>query len=123
MRKKLTQAQKSARKAARTRAANVAMMKRWREVDEPAARRAENLFNSLLKGRTVQLRWNPPGGVSRKLMHDATYGELVSVRAGGRIWRVLPEGYRRPQDWHCGFWEPLFDKEGATNNHGKKRAN
>ena len=105
----LTKAQKSARKAARTRAVNLAMMKRWREVDQPAMRRAENLFNFLLKGRTVSLRWNPLGGVSRTLKNGAMYGELVSVHAGGRVWRVLPEGYRRPQDYPCAFWEPLFD--------------
>lgn len=121
MSKKLTKAQKSARKAARTRATNLAMMKRWREVDEPAARRAENLFNFLLKDRTVSLRWNPLGGVYRTLKHGAMYGTLVSVRAGGRFWRVLPDGYRRPQDFHCRFWEPLFDSERTTDGKNREK--
>ena len=91
-----------------TRAANRAMLKRWQEVDLPTNRRIEGLVNFLLKGRTISLCWNPLGGVTGKLMRGAMYGELIGVKHGGKIWTVLPEGYKRPQDFHAGFWEALY---------------
>ena len=68
----LSKRQKSARKAARTRAANRAMFKRWREVDEPAGRRIELIMNMILPAMdTIKLRWNPLGGINRKLKHNS----------------------------------------------------
>ena len=107
----LSKRQKSARKAARTRAANRAMFKRWREVDEPAGRRIELIMNMILPAvDTIKLRWNPLGGINRKLKHNAEYGELVRFVSGGRLLLVLPEGYKRPQVFHPGFWEPLYEE-------------
>lgn len=107
---KLTSRQKAARKAARTRAANRAMLKRWREVDEPANRRVEGLFNKLLKiTGPVRVRWDPPAwGAGRKLKNGAQYGTLVKVLHGGRAWSVRPEGYQRPQDFSPIDWEVLL---------------
>jgi hypothetical protein len=91
------------------------MWKRWREVDEPAARRVQNLFNYLLLLVPISVRWNPLGpDTGKRLKHGAAYGSLLGVRAGGRIWRVKPEGYKRAQDFHAGFWEPLFPEQKAT---------
>lgn len=105
---KLTPRQRSARKAARTRAANRAMIKRWREVDEPARRRTEGLINHLLKehGCDINLLFVPQAG--RKLKNGARYGKLVKFLSGGNIWRVLPDGYKQPRDYHPGFWEVLL---------------
>jgi len=103
---------KSARKAARTRATNRAMLKRWREVDEPSNRRMDVLLNMLLpKVNTITLRWNPLSGLERKLKHGAEYGELIKFLHGGRFLLVLPEGYKRPQVFHPGFWEPLVTSD------------
>lgn len=96
----------AARKAARTRAANQARLKHWREVDEPSSRRMDILLNSALPAvDTIKLHWNPLGGLTRKLKHDAQYGELIKFVHGGRYLLVLPEGYKRPQTFHPGFWE------------------
>lgn len=106
----MTDRQKAARKAARTRAANSAILKRWREVDQPASRRMDILLNMILPAvTTIKLRWNPLGGTTRKLKHDAQYGELIKFVNGGRLLLVLPEGYKRPQVFHPGFWEPLYE--------------
>ena len=102
----ITPKQRSARKAARTRAANRATWERWKKVDEPAYRRLQTLLNSLLPVvDTVKLRWNPLGGLQRKLKHDVRNGELIKFVNGGRRLLVLPEGYKRPQVFHPGFWE------------------
>jgi hypothetical protein len=107
--KKAAARKRAARKAAETRAANRAMLKRWREVDEPSGRRMDALLNHLLsRGRTVSLRWNPLGDTGRKLKHGAEYGSLVKFMNGGRILRVLPEGYKQPMDFHPGYWEPII---------------
>ena len=107
---KMTKHQKSARKAARTRATNRAMLKRWREVDEPTWRRMDVLLNGLLReAGDVSLRWNPLGGITRKLKHGAQHGTLVGFQNGGRLLKVLVEGYKRPQTFHPGFWEAFVD--------------
>ena len=102
---------RSIRKGVATRRANQAMLKRWREVDEPTNRRIDVLFNRLLKFNPISVRWNPlqsPAGILRSLKHGAQYGQLLSVRNGGKSWIVLPEGYKKPQQYHAGFWEPLL---------------
>lgn len=102
---------KAAKKAAATRAANRAMLKRWREVELPSSRRMDTLLNSLLPAvRPFRLRWNPLAG-GRQLKHGAQYGELIKFANGGRLLLVLPEGYKRPQLFHPGFWEPLPGEE------------
>ena len=102
--------QAAAKKAARTRAYNRAVMKRWHEIDEPAMRRRDALYNHLLEileieGRFISLHWRPLGNTGRKLKNNAQYGILVKILHGGSIWRVLPEGYKRPHDFHSAFWE------------------
>jgi hypothetical protein len=97
---------KSARKAARTRAANRAMLKRWREIGEPSSRRMDEILNSILPAvETIKLRWNPLGDTNRRLKHDAKCGELLKFVNGGRLLLVLPEGYKRPQIYHPAYWE------------------
>ena len=111
---------RTARKALATRRANAAMLKRWREVDVPTTRRMDVLLNMILPAVTpIQLRWNPLGGlggITRKLMRGAEYGELIKFVNGGRLLLVLPEGYKRPQIFHPGYWEPLYEdfKEGVA---------
>ena len=102
---------KAAKKAAETRATNRAILKRWREVDQPASRRMDILLNMILPSvDTVKLRWNPLGDVSRRLKHGVEYGELIKFVNGGRLLLVLPEGYKRPQVFHPGYWEPLYEE-------------
>jgi hypothetical protein len=99
---------KAARKAARTRAANRASWKRWIEVDRPAIARMDVLLNHILLQSgcgTIWLRWNPLADTGRRLKHRAKWGKLVKILNGGRMLRVLAEGYRRPQDWHPAYWE------------------
>lgn len=98
------------RKAVRTRAANRAAWKRYYEVDAPANRRIENLVNYLLKTRNgpISVRWNPVQETGKRLKHGVVYGELLAVQHGGKNWIVKPEGYKRAQRWHAGFWEPLL---------------
>lgn len=99
------------RKAVATRRANRSMMKRWREVDQPTTRRMDLLLNMLLPAVTpIHLRWSPLGDITRKLKHDAQYGELIKFVNGGRLLLVLPEGYKRPQIYHPGYWEPLYEE-------------
>lgn len=107
--KKISLRQKAARKGARTRAANQAMWKRWREVEQPATRRITGLINHLLRAHgKVSLRWNPTVDNGQKLKNGAQYGTLVKFLNGGRLLRVLPEGYKQPHDYHAAFWEPLL---------------
>lgn len=111
MRMTRKQLKRRARKAARTRAANQAMLKRWREVEQPSTRRMNVLLNYLLrKHGKVEVRWNPVGGDShnRRLMHGAQSGTLMGFENGGRTLLVLPYGYRNPQTFHPGFWEPIL---------------
>lgn len=116
---------KSARKAAKTRLTNRAILKHWREVDQPTSRRMDVLLNMILPAVTpIQLRWNPLGDTSRKLMHGAEYGELIKFVNGGRLLLVLPEGYKRPQIFHPGYWEPLyedFEKVGESQWQERKK--
>jgi hypothetical protein len=84
------------------------MLKRWREIDEPANRRMDVLLNYLLKQIPISLHWNPLVDTGRKLKHGAEYGELVAILHGGRILRVLPEGYKKPLDFHPAYWEVLI---------------
>jgi len=85
------------------------MLKRWREIEEPASRRTTSLLNRMLsKIPSVPLRWNPLADTGRKLKNGASYGELVKFLNGGRVWRVLPEGYKQAQDYHPVYWEPLL---------------
>jgi hypothetical protein len=103
--------QRAARKAARTKAANQAMFKRWREIEQPATRRVTGLLNHLLKAHgIVHLLWNPLNDSlgKSKLKNGVEYGTLVKFLNGGRLLRVLPEGYKQPQDYHPAYWEPLL---------------
>lgn len=107
----MTDLRKSAKKAAETRAANRAMLKRWREVDQPTSRRMDVLLNMILPAVSpIKLRWNPLGDVNRRLMHGAEYGELIKFVNGGRLLLVLPDGYKRPQIFHPGYWEPMYEE-------------
>lgn len=99
---------RSIRKGVATRRANRAWQKRWREVDEPTNRRIDVLLNILLKTTRISVSWNPLQDTGRRLKHGAQYGTLLSVRNGGKSWIVLPDGYKRPQQYHAGFWEPLL---------------
>lgn len=106
-----TRRKRAAKKAAETRATNLAVLKRWREVDQPASRRMDVLLNMILPAVTpIRLRWNPLGDTSRKLMRGAEYGELIKFVNGGRLLLVLPDGYKRPQIFHPGYWEPLYEE-------------
>ena len=99
---------RAARKAARTRADNSAMLRRWREVYEPSSRRMTTLLNCLLRDSgTVSLRFNPLCDKRSKLKNGAEYGTLIKFLNGGRILRVLPDGYKHPKDYHPAYWEPL----------------
>lgn len=93
------------RKGVQTRAVNRAMLKRWREVEQPASQRMDELLNYMLSGIHITLYWNPLGNARQRLKKGVEYGELVKILNGGRLLRVLPEGYKRPQDFHPGFWE------------------
>lgn len=101
------------RRGVNTRLANAAMWKRWREIDEPALRRQNALFNRLLQITPVSVRWNPLGkNCDRRLKHNAEYADLLKVE--GHLWTVLIEGYKRPQVFHHAFWEPLLPSREKT---------
>jgi hypothetical protein len=105
----VTKRQKAARKGAITRAINRAALKRYEEVERPATLRLEALLNHMLKNSAaISLRWNPTKDVGVKLKNGAGYGTLIRFLDGGRVWRVLPEGYKTPKDFHPSFWEPLL---------------
>ena len=102
---KPTKAQRSkwARKAARTRAANAAAMKRWMEVDKPAHQAVVELANRFLQTNTVRLRWC--GAMGIRLRRGVEYSTLLHVSGTGLSWRVLIDGYKHPQTYHPSFWE------------------
>jgi hypothetical protein len=99
------------RKARQTQLGNQAWQKRWREVEEPAQRRMDELLGYLLEnaivgiGLDVRLHWNPAKDVGRKLKQGAEYGTLLEIKNGGRILRVRPDGYKTAFDYHPAFWE------------------
>lgn len=103
----LSDKQKAAKKAAKTRAANRAEMKFIKEVIEPDHRRMQTLLTVLLNNCNIKpsLRWNPPREY-RKLMHGAAYGTLIGFR-NGNLLLVLVEGYKRPQLFRPSCWEVL----------------
>lgn len=102
----MTQRQKTARKAARTRAANRASWKRYFEIDKPARRRLDNLLNYFLKTNPVSVRFSPLEETGLRLKNGVMYGRLLSVDGMSVI--VQPDGYKRPRGYHYQFWEPLL---------------
>jgi hypothetical protein len=102
----MTNQQKSARKAARTRAENRARWKQYYEVDGPARKRLDNLLNYFLKQSGALVRLAPLQKSSLHLKHGVIYGRLISVCGMSVI--VQPEGYKHPRRYHYGFWEPLL---------------
>jgi hypothetical protein len=103
--------QLAARKGWETRRDNLAMQKRHWEIEVPATQRMDKLLNYLLTNSApVFLWWRPLGNCSHRLKHGVQFGTLVKFVNGGRTLRVLPNGYKRPQDFHPAFWEPLCGK-------------
>lgn len=109
--KKISKRSAAAKKAAKTRAANKASWDRYFEVDVPVLRMINRLLNHLIFHHNVRVRWK--GVYRRKLKHGAEYGVVVKFMNGGKTWRVLIDGYKRPQDYHGSFWE-IAEVEGAT---------
>lgn len=107
MAKVLTLRQKAARKAARTRAANAASMKRWLEVDKPVKERVVSLANAHLAMNRVRVRFIPLEGGPR-LSKGSGLGTLLLVQGTGLSWVVKVDGYKgKPHSWHGGFWEVI----------------
>lgn len=100
---------KSAKKAARTRAANRAEMAYIQEVIKPGIDRLQAILRELIARDPqtlgpIHLRWNPTRDTGHKLRHGATHGTLVGFK-DARLLTVLPDGYKHPQHWHPAFWE------------------
>lgn len=93
----------AARKGAKTRAANKAGWERYYKIDAPALRRIDVLLNRLLKHKIVTLRWLG----DHKLKGSVIHGRLIKTMHGGKTWRVIIDGYKRPQDFYPAFWEVI----------------
>ena len=110
--KQLTKEQKrryrAIRKGVQTRRANRAWRERFEKVDRPAMQQLDKFVNWFLRQKPIDLRWAPKYDTGLKLRGNAQYGTLLGVRDGGRTWIVLPEGYKRPHEYHAQFWEPLL---------------
>jgi hypothetical protein len=103
----LNKRQKAARKAAKTRAINIASMKRWLEVDKPAHERTVALANERLAKCRVRVRFIPHHG-ERLMSKSDGMGTLIKVLGTGITWRVQIDGYSgKPRDWHASFWEVI----------------
>jgi hypothetical protein len=98
--------QKAARKAARTRAVNKAAWERWEKMDRPALMMIDRLITRLATQEEITVQW--ARGTDARLKNDVEYGRLIRSLHGGKIWRVLPEGYRRPHDYHASMWRLLL---------------
>jgi len=101
---RLTDKQKAARKGARTKAANQASHDRFQKIDRPVLNMIDELINNHLASVRVNVEFVDRGGTGIKLKHGITHGQLVKVESGGKIWKVWPLGYKRPQSYHAGFW-------------------
>lgn len=103
--KPLTARQKAARKGVRTRMANRAAWKRWEEIDKPARLQEVAVLNALILASIVPVRveFMPLDG-GPKLKKGTGYGTLLNVLGTGISWRVLPDGYVNPREWHARFW-------------------
>lgn len=102
----LTSRQKSARKAAKTRAINTASMKRWLEVDKPAYERTVSLINESLAMSKVRVRFVPRPGGPRLMSKSTGMGTLIKVLGTGLSWRIKIDGYKgKPGEWHASLWE------------------
>jgi hypothetical protein len=75
-------------------------------VDLPTWRRMDRLLNHILDLAMprIRLKWNPLGATTR-LKNGAEWGTLIAFLDGGRRLRVLPDGYKRAQDFHPAYWE------------------
>lgn len=91
--------QKAARKAARTRAANRAGLKRWEEVDKPARLQEVALINKMLESTAVRVRFRGLKGGPTLRKKSGGMGYLVKVLHTGLSWRVKVDGYKgKPRD-------------------------
>ena len=97
---------RTARKAAQTRARNLAMRKQYYEVDKPARTRLDTLLNHLLKTNPISVRLAPLQDTEMRLKGGVIYGRLLAV--DGMTVIVQPEGYKKALGFHYGFWEPLL---------------
>lgn len=95
----------------RTRAANKAAMDRYHNVEVPVLNSIDILLNHLIVHQNIRVKWK--GVFGRKLMHGVVEGTVVKFMHGGKIWRVLIDGYKRPQAYHGSFWE-VIEVEGAA---------
>jgi len=97
------------KKAKQTRKLRYYEKKRWQEVDGPGRQRVAVLLSYLLaKHGPIDVSFNPTKDVGRRLKRGAQYGKLIAVKDGW-LFTVLIEGYKRPQNFHPAFWEPLLD--------------
>lgn len=98
----MTMRQKSARKAARTRAANKAAQEHWETVERPARQMNAALINEFLRRNYVTVYW--AGRFGRRLKHGVTTATLLSVGDMGWSWTVQIKGYATRQNYHPNFW-------------------
>ena len=99
---------KAARKAARTRASNKASWERYNAVDKPVSEMLDGIINQWIGDDPasfprVHFVDRMKQGISLK--HGVRTGILLKVSNGGKLWKVQPYGYKRPQWYHAGLWD------------------
>lgn len=104
MARQVSPRQRAAKKAAKTRHINRMVQERYEQFDKPAYRRAEILLNRLLRYEEILVHFTPPAKMKMRLMGGVEHGKIVRFLHGGKTWRVLPDGYKRPVDFHASFW-------------------
>ena len=104
---KLTAQQRrmAARKGVRTRKLNQYSWDRFYKIDKPVLEMIDELLNAYISVARPVVHFIDRGKTGRKFKHGATRARLLGSSAGGKLWKVLVNGYKRPQIMHAGFWE------------------
>lgn len=92
---------KAALKAAATRRANAASREYHKKATIPAQENVDGLLHMLIAEKSgIRVWW----AGERRLRLGADSGLLLKTFDGGRIWRVLIDGYKHSQDFHAAYW-------------------
>lgn len=80
-------------------------LEHYEKVGRPVNDMVDRIINRLLEVETVCVRLINRSGSPLRLKHNTQVGRLLKVSQGGKMWKVIPDGYTRPQEYFAGYWE------------------
>jgi hypothetical protein len=89
------------KRAAKTRAANLAGKRLYEEISRPAHEKVEKVLNRILLAHGIRLNWVGPW----RLKNGVTGARLAKIYFGGLSFDVHIDGYKTVQRHSSQFWE------------------